>query len=40
MRTTLSIAVALCLLLVAGAPVIASPFQNPAPAAEKAAQQR
>ena len=37
MRTTLSIALALCLLLVAGAPVIASPLQNPAPAVEKAA---
>jgi competence protein ComEA len=37
MRTTLSIAFALCLLLAAGTPVIASPLQNPAPAVEKSA---
>jgi len=37
MRTTLSIALALCTLLVAGTPVLASPVQAPAPAAEKAA---
>ena len=37
MRTTLSIALALCLLLAAGTPVVASPLQNPAPAVEKSA---
>jgi len=37
MRTTLSIALALCLLLAAGTPVLASPLQNPAPAVEKPA---
>jgi len=36
MRTTLSIALALGMLLVVGSAVIASPLQNPAPAAEKA----
>ncbi len=36
MRITLSIALALCALLIIGAPVVASPVQNPAPVAEKA----
>jgi competence protein ComEA len=37
MRTTFSIALALCALLIAGPTVNASSVQNPAPAAEKAA---
>ncbi len=35
MRITLSIALALCALLITGSPVLASPAQAPAPAAEK-----
>ncbi len=37
MRTPLSTAFALCTLLMAASPVIAAPWQNPAPVAEKAA---
>ena len=37
MRTIFSIALALCLLLATGTPVIASPLQNPAPGVEKTA---
>ncbi len=35
MRITLSIALALCALLITGSPVLASPAQAPAPVAEK-----
>lgn len=36
MKTTLSTALALCTLLIIGAPVMAAPIQNPAQVAEKA----